>query len=537
MTGDAAALRQLRLRAPHRQQRVGPGTAFVGWLLISVGVGALLLAAGRHVVPGNSDGATVVLEAKAMLHGNLALSGWTLSNDSFWTVDAPFYVVALAVRGLGHALLTEVPAVIAALVAVTGMRLARDDAGGAPAWAGSLTVLALLALPVPAFAFEFVQGPLHVATTLWCLLAFALLRRGRFGPGWVGAVVLIAAGLLGDLQTLALGVFPLLAAAATAAARRRSWSAGLPNAAAAVAGAALAGGGRLLVHVVGGFGIGPANPLTPPHQAVRNIGNGVQQLGRLFGVTDRPTGVPTALEAVRVVALAAVVVAVLAAVARLAVGLRRATPSTDDTDTWRLDDLLVFGVVGSLVLYLALSLTATPNYARYLTAAVVFGAVLTGRSVTRLAGVLSPTAVIAAVLAVTFALGAGYAITVTRPGVGDPGRLLARFLRGHHLTEGLGDYWSASLVTVDSGGAVAVRPVTTVTTGTIARYYKQSSADWYRGQRFQFLVYNTAVIWEGVTDTTAEATWGRPARTYLEGTYEILVWPHPVSLSPVAPRS
>jgi hypothetical protein len=244
VTGDAAALRQLRLRAPHRQQRVGPGTAFVGWLLISVGVGALLLAAGRHVVPGNSDGATVVLEAKAMLHGNLALSGWTLSNDSFWTVDAPFYVVALAVRGLGHALLTEVPAVIAALVAVTGMRLARDDAGGAPAWAGSLTVLALLALPVPAFAFEFVQGPLHVATTLWCLLAFALLRRGRFGPGWVGAVVLIAAGLLGDLQTLALGVFPLLAAAATAAARRRSWSAGLPNAAAAVAGAALAGGGR-----------------------------------------------------------------------------------------------------------------------------------------------------------------------------------------------------------------------------------------------------------------------------------------------------
>lgn len=512
-----------------------------GWLLVTVGLVALLLAAAVHVVPGNSDGATVALEGQAMLHGNVTLSGWTLSNDSFWTVDAPFYAVALALRGMGHALLTEVPAVIAALVVLTGMRLARDDQRGPPAWAGTLTVAALLAFPVPAFAFFLVQGPLHVATALWCLLAFGCLRRGRFGPGWTGAVVLLAAGLLGDLQTLGLGIAPVLAAAVAEAARRRRVSAGIPLATAAVLATALAVGVRLLVDLAGGFGIAKANPLAPPAQAMRNLTNGVRTVGRLFGITDRPTGVPTTLELVRILALAAVLVAILLTLARTASAVRRggsrAPTAEDSPESWRLDDLLLFGVAGSVLLYLGLALSGTPNYARYLTAAIVFGAVLAGRWVTRLAGVISPAAVVSAVSVVALAFAAGYAISVTRPAVGDPGRPLARFLEARHLTEGLGDYWSASLVTVDSGGAVVVRPVTTVTIGTIARYYKQSSAEWYRDRTFQFLVFNTAVIWEAVDATSAEATFGTPRRIYREGTYEILVWPHPVPLSPVEPRT
>ena len=44
------------------------------------------------------------------------------------------------------------------------------------------------------------------------------------------------------------------------------------------------------------------------------------------------------------------------------------------------------------------------------------------------------------------------------PGRPDPVATLASFLEAHHLHEGIGDYWSAAITTVESGGKVVVRP-------------------------------------------------------------------------------
>ena len=70
---------------------------------------------------------------------------------------------------------------------------------GASALAGGLTVIALLGFATPAMALFFVGRGFHMSTALYALLAFAALRRGRFGLGWFLAVVLLAAGMLGDL--------------------------------------------------------------------------------------------------------------------------------------------------------------------------------------------------------------------------------------------------------------------------------------------------------------------------------------------------
>jgi hypothetical protein len=40
------------------------------------GLFLLLYAVSEHAGPGNSDGATVVLEGQAMAHGNILLNGW-----------------------------------------------------------------------------------------------------------------------------------------------------------------------------------------------------------------------------------------------------------------------------------------------------------------------------------------------------------------------------------------------------------------------------------------------------------------------------
>ncbi|MBV9381188.1 MAG: hypothetical protein JOY82_23600, partial [Streptosporangiaceae bacterium] len=51
--------------------------------------------------PVNSDGASNALQAWDMLHGNVLLHGWYLSDVSFYTTELPEYMLVEAVRGLG----------------------------------------------------------------------------------------------------------------------------------------------------------------------------------------------------------------------------------------------------------------------------------------------------------------------------------------------------------------------------------------------------------------------------------------------------
>ena len=90
-------------------------------------------------------------------------------------------------------------------------------------------------------------------------------------------------------------------------------------------------------------------------------------------------------------------------------------------------------------------------------------------------------------------------------------------------------------MTVDSGGRVDVRPVNTLRDDKLARVMNQSSASWYQGQNFQFLVYQQPV-WAGVDTESAVATWGPPARVYEVHGYVVLVWRHPLHVAPIAPN-
>jgi 4-amino-4-deoxy-L-arabinose transferase-like glycosyltransferase len=183
----------------------------------------LLYSAAVHSLPMNSDGATVVLEGKAMSGGNLLLNHWGLSLDSFWLVDVPLYAIAVLIAGVHPQLMHLVPAVIAAGVVVTGVWIAWRSLSKWSALFAAGTVVVILGLPTHAFTEFYLLGPLHVATTLWCLFAFIALRRARFGWGWVLALCLLSAGLVGDFQTLVLGVLPIGLAGLIAMVRTRQW--------------------------------------------------------------------------------------------------------------------------------------------------------------------------------------------------------------------------------------------------------------------------------------------------------------------------
>jgi hypothetical protein len=136
----------------------------------------------------------------------------------------------------------------------------------------------------------------------------------------------------------------------------------------------------------------------------------------------------------------------------------------------------------------------------------------------------------AGVVAVVAVFAVGIAFEVRGPRPVQPATQLANFLEGHHLRQGVGAYWSAAITTVESRGTIQVRPV--IEHGTqLVRYEKNSDALWYKGQQFNYVVYNALAPWGGVSKESAIATWGRPSRVHVVGPYRVLVYSHPFTVS------
>jgi hypothetical protein len=119
---------------------------------------------------------------------------------------------------------------------------------------------------------------------------------------------------------------------------------------------------------------------------------------------------------------------------------------------------------------------------------------------------------------------------LSRPTPAESASALASWLEAHNLHNGVGGYWSAAITTVESGGAVTVRPMEINDHGDVRRMSTQSTSDWYAGERYQFFV--SEPVQSGNQDTKAAIdTWGTPAQTYVVGPYHVLVWGHTLQLA------
>jgi len=519
------------------------------WLLVGIGLAVAaaalfvgLDAAASHAFAGNSDGATVVLEGVALRHGHLLLNGWGLSYDSFWGVDAVVYAAVSLVLGLRRDLLDVVPALLALGVIAVGVTICWRGRRLQAAGVAALVLVAVLGLPSPVLAFFLLQGPWHVGTALWCLIAFVGLRRRRFDLGWVVAVLFLAAAALGDLSTIPLGLLPCVFVGLLAMARYRSIRSGLSTLVAPVLAVLLAIGVRALTVPIGTFSIARGVTKAKSSEYPENVKLVLRWGAGLLGVGKVPIGPAPALSpyelvssaglerAFHLIVLVVVVAAFLYAVVSLVYGivtgqqLMGLSPSRS-----HLNDLLMFGAGGSAALFVVLCPNGNGDYARYLTPAVIFAAVLAASVVAHLMALVRTTRPLNVVLAVVVAFSAvgvvGFHRELERPSAPQSAVALGSFLEAHDLTSGIGDYWSSSIVTVVTGGKVAVRPVIPNASKILVRYGRQSAADWYANVDFTFLVFDLDRLWRGVNATTGTATLGKPAQQFRVGSYVVLVWP------------
>jgi hypothetical protein len=235
------------------------------------------------------------------------------------------------------------------------------------------------------------------------------------------------------------------------------------------------------------------------------------------------------------------VACLLVALTSLVAGIvraRRRDPVPDGRlEPWRLDDMLLIATLGSAAPFIFL---AGPNGIgiHFLVAPVLFASVLTGRTVAWVWPELRTgwpvRALATAGMAASLSFGAGLGYELAQPEPTPAASSLAAWLEAHHLHNGIGGYWSAAITTVESHGAVTVRPVTTGKNGDLQRLMFQTPAKWYAGQRFEFFVYAASKSDRDVL-TSATRTFGRPAHIYVVGPYRVVVWGHRLKIATFPP--
>jgi hypothetical protein len=510
--------------APRRAAR---WTGRAVFLLVLAGLFVAYLRLSK-TYPENSDEANILLMASDLAHGNLYLSGWTVSDVPFITTELPEIALLVKLFGL-HLDTAHIAAALTYTVVVAiALLLAKGRARGPRAIARMGIALAIMLAPQPGvgvFVMVFSVG--HIGTAAPVMLTWLVLDRywpagdaaGRaprrlwFLPVAVGT--LLAWALMADPLVLVIAVCPVLVVAGLRLvtgllddiqngsvlrhprrAFARRWLEASLAAAAGLAYLVAWCGGKLL-HAAGGYTQQPvpftldpvstwhAHSLTAAHGLLEMFGafflpgNAVNRLGPGNDVAAPPLS--GLAEAVAVTRLACVALAIVGACAIARRFFRR------DADL--VSQLLLAGIVANLAAYLPSSLAGhTALNAREFAPVLPFAAILAARTLgdsllpggrptvrtdTKAARLSQLRAL--ALVALLGWYGFGLFLETTTPAAPNPFARLEAFLWQHHLTEGVGGYWDSSVITVGTDGAVTIRAVT----GCLRPYDWESKPAWY----------------------------------------------------------
>jgi hypothetical protein len=483
-------------------------------------------------IAAESDGGGNMLQAWAMLHGNLLLHGWWVSDVSFYTTELPEYMLVMVAYGLRPEVIHICAALTYTLLVIGAAVVARGQARGRAGVARAAIAVAIMLGPQLATgprvipAQMYLSDPDHTGTALPVLVALLLIDRGarrRWVPVAVAAV--LAWALVGDPLVLLVGVIPLLLVGGVRSflllAYRR-----VPLAAAwyelsltAAAVVAAVGGEAMtrLIRALGGYTVN-ANPthILPSKYLPADIVGGVKAFLDLFSADffGERAGPGLVIYGIHLIAAIAVAVAILAGLIRLVRGDDLVAP------------LLAVGIVVNIVAYVLLYQASSGHYWE-IAPVFALGAALAGRLLAEpLLRLRLELVIVAGVAAALFAAVPPLLIATQ---AAPEGVNLASWLEQHDLRQGIAGYWQTNIVTVESGGQVTMRPVQDNYQGPGLRPYPwetDMTAFNPRTNDANFVVATAPRSFFGgtVTVAEAEAKFGKPARTYHVEQYTILVW-------------
>jgi len=527
---EAAAPAAPPARTPAAPIARRAGLAGLGVLAVA----ALYFAYWRQslAVGLSSDGSGNILQAWDMLHGNLLLTGWWVSDVSFYTTELPQYVLVEALTGLGPWVVHAAAAMTYTLLVLLGALLAKGSARGGRGWARALLTAGLMVSPQLSATSVVLLSPDHTGTAVPLLVIWLLIDRAR--PRWYVPVLvclMFTLTMVGDSIILLTGVAPLVligtGRAVTGLIRNGlrhvpAWYELSLAVAAAVGGLAGSYGPRVMA-AWGGYQQSPVSADTDLSQLQHGSWVTLQGFLELFGANVlNPAfyGTTTPAEVAFVwLHLAGALVATIGVV----VGVVR---------IFRPGDLIVpvfaVAILANVGAYMISTHAQDLLGAREMAAVLPLGAVLAGRVLgDRLAAWTRAARYwLTPVLAV---LAAGYLATLgfsaaqpARPGPNEP---LAAWLTAHGLTGGLATYWQANSTNVDSHGRIVLSAVVQDVRDRLVPYlWETNEANYDPARRYaNFVVADGPSALPGMK-LSAELTFGKPAQIYQADGYTILVW-------------
>jgi len=530
----------------------------IAWVTGATVVGLALFACFLRLswtYPAGSDGADQALQAWDVLHGNWLLRGWTIADVTYYTTEIPQYIIIELIRGLGPDVEHIAAASTYTLLLLAVGLLARGRSTGREGLIRFALAAGIMIAPQFGNATHLLLSqPDHLGTQLPLLLAFLLLDRAPrrwYVPVAFGAILTLV--VIADQIAMLTAAVPLAivcgARALFAMLRHRKSLVSQWYELSLVAVAVLSYGVaklavRLIIDLHGYHLLPLATKRTPIAYLGQHIGLTVQGILNVFGADflhlskssllgpslgGLPMAAGIALAAVHLVGLA------------LAVwGFFRAFRYFFDPSDL-VSPVLATAIVVNVAVYVLSIAPVTLFDTREIVAVLPFGAVLAGRMVPgTLAGLprrLKPALAWASVgVLACYMAGLGYG--VAHRSVADSDQAIVPWLEAHHLTTGLGTYFEANLITMDSGGRVAVRTVSWQFTRDVPRHY-ESKADWYdpRQSYANFIVTNSADNSQNRDGSPrrnsliplpaiAALHAGPPAHVYHYKTFTIMVWNH-----------
>jgi hypothetical protein len=487
-------------------------------------------------VSPSSDGASNVLQAWAMLHGNLLLHNWRVSDVSFYTTELPQYALIESVLGLGAWVVHVGAAMTYTLLVVLAGWLAKGQARGRAGLARVLLATGVMVAPQLSATQIVLLSPDHTGTAVPVLVTWLVIDRitpGRWQAArWVVPLVVFLVltwTMIGDSIVLITCIAPLLLVCLIRACpgliRRGERPASRWYELSLAGAAAVAGGlgsvAPRVISALGGYQQAPVEADTAVTALRHQAWVTFQAVLELFGAN-----VFDARPAIEVVFVWLHLVGAIAVLCALGLALGR---------LFRFQDLVVpvfaVAIVFNLGSYIFSSHALDILGAREIAAVLPLGAVLTGRvlaepllakaqAARRAKSWLGP---VLAVLAVGYLGTLAYgAAQPSAPPVNQP---LADWLVTHGFTDGLASYWQANSTTLASRGRVRVSGVTVGPGDEFVPYEWETDDAAYDPSRYDanFLVADGPGQLAGARPA-ALRTFGPPQRVYSYDGYTIMVW-------------
>ena len=203
------------------QERTAPSVpprARAAWPVVVVVVAVAVLFAlyvrQSVITPMTSDGGANVLQAQSLLHGNLLLRGWWVSDVSFYPTELAQYALIEAVLGLSPWVVHVAAGMTYVLLVVLAAWVARGRARGGAGLARALVAGGIIVSPQVSATQIVLLQPQHAGTSVPLLVAWLLIDRGP-AARWRGLIPVVVCLILGvtavaDASVLLTGIIPLV---------------------------------------------------------------------------------------------------------------------------------------------------------------------------------------------------------------------------------------------------------------------------------------------------------------------------------------